>query len=177
MKTLILLFHPNITESRVNKRLIDELKKQDVPNVTVRDEYSVYPDGKIDVGYEQKLVEENDRIIFQFPLYWYSSPSLLKKWEDRVLLYGWAYGTDGDVLANKQLSLAISAGSPDESYHPYGAFGQTMDAIIAPFMATSRFVGAEFAKPFITTGVTNGLDDTQLAKRAAQYVQYIKAEQ
>ncbi len=41
-----------------------------------------YPDFIINVKREQELVENHDNIIFQFPLYWYSSPSLLKKWID-----------------------------------------------------------------------------------------------
>ncbi|PST49908.1 hypothetical protein COO72_00505 [Bifidobacterium callitrichos] len=44
--------------------------------------------GAVDVVAEQKLVEEHDRIVLQFPPYWYSSPAPLKEWEDKVLAYG-----------------------------------------------------------------------------------------
>ncbi|MGT2357467.1 NAD(P)H-dependent oxidoreductase [Staphylococcus aureus] len=44
----------------------------------MHDLYREYPDFIINVKREQELVENHDNIIFQFPLYWYSSPSLLK---------------------------------------------------------------------------------------------------
>lgn len=84
MKTTILLFHPNIQQSRVNKKL-SETASQDF---TVRNIYDLYPDGKIDFKKEQKVLENTDRIVLQFPMYWYSSPALLKEWEDVVLTYG-----------------------------------------------------------------------------------------
>lgn len=87
MKTLVLVFHPNLKgQSRVNAALAKAA--EELPNVTVRDEYALYSDGKIDVAAEQKAAEEADRIVFQFPIFWFSSPALLKEWEDKVLEHG-----------------------------------------------------------------------------------------
>ena len=55
--------------------------------------YDLYPDFKIDVAEEQKHLAAADRIILQFPFYWYSTPALLKQWQDDVLTYGWAFGS------------------------------------------------------------------------------------
>lgn len=52
MKTLVLLFHPNINQSRVNKAFIQKLEEQNDANITIRDEYAIYPDGRIDVNAE-----------------------------------------------------------------------------------------------------------------------------
>ena len=38
----------------------------------------VAPNWEFNIEEEQKLLVEHDRYIFQFPLYWYSSPPLLK---------------------------------------------------------------------------------------------------
>jgi len=46
---------------------------------------------------------EHDRIVLQFPMYWYSMPPLLKKWLDDVLTYNFAYGSKGDKLKGKDL--------------------------------------------------------------------------
>src|SRR4051812_28026550 len=105
MKTLVLVFHPDINNSRINRRLAEEMEKQ--ANVTVHRVYEAYPNEQIDVAAEQKLLEEHDRIVLQFPFYWYSTPPLLKKWEDEVLTYGWAYGSNGDKLRNKELLIAV----------------------------------------------------------------------
>ncbi|XP_019327592.1 PREDICTED: ribosyldihydronicotinamide dehydrogenase [quinone] isoform X2 [Aptenodytes forsteri] len=40
---------------------------------------------------EQKKVQEADLLIFQFPLYWFSMPAIMKGWMDRVLVQGFAH--------------------------------------------------------------------------------------
>jgi hypothetical protein len=76
MKTLIIVTHPEIEKSVINKRWIEELEKYP-EKYTVHQLYKAYPDGKIDVTKEQKLMESYDKIVFQFPFYWFSSPPLL----------------------------------------------------------------------------------------------------
>ena len=89
MKALVVQAHPNIEESRVNKRWREELAKH--PNdIEVHALYEEYPDWQIDVEREQRLLEAHALIVWQFPLYWYSCPPLLKKWLDDVFTYGWA---------------------------------------------------------------------------------------
>lgn len=88
-KILINLVHPNIEESVVNKKLLSSVKN--IPNVTVNNLYSKYPDFKIDVKLEQKLLLENDIILFQFPMYCFSSPLLLKEWFDVVFERGFSH--------------------------------------------------------------------------------------
>ena len=83
-KTLIIVAHPNIYQSTVNQIWADTLSK-DKEHYTVHNLYTVYPDGNIDVAVEQKLVEMHGTIIFQFPIYWFSCPPLLKQWLDSVL--------------------------------------------------------------------------------------------
>ncbi|XP_051826734.1 ribosyldihydronicotinamide dehydrogenase [quinone] isoform X2 [Antechinus flavipes] len=55
--------------------------------------YEAYKKGALssDVVEEQKKVQEADLVIFQFPLYWYSMPAIMKGWIDRVLCQGFAF--------------------------------------------------------------------------------------
>jgi glutathione-regulated potassium-efflux system ancillary protein KefF len=32
------------------------------------------------------------KIVWLTPVYWYSVPSMMKRWIDQVLALGWAYG-------------------------------------------------------------------------------------
>jgi hypothetical protein len=80
--TLVILSHPNISQSRLNKYLSQSL--QGVPGVTIRHLDAIYPDGVINPVDEQRALESHDHVILQFPLYWYSAPSLLKKYIDEV---------------------------------------------------------------------------------------------
>ena len=78
-KTLIILAHPNMADSRLNKALIEAIK--DEPHITIHDIYAHYKTAEnIDVKKEQELLISHERIVFQFPLYWFSTPGLLKDW-------------------------------------------------------------------------------------------------
>ncbi|MFV0536864.1 MAG: NAD(P)H-dependent oxidoreductase, partial [Dysgonomonas sp.] len=74
---------------------------------TIHQLYNLYPDEKIDVLKEQKLIEAHDKLILQFPMYWFNCPPLLKKWLDVVFTYGWAYGSKGNMLKGKKVALGI----------------------------------------------------------------------
>lgn len=65
MNTTVLVFHPHITESKVNAALAKAIEGTE--NVTVRYLYDIYPDGKINV--EQEQLAKADRIILQYPVY------------------------------------------------------------------------------------------------------------
>ncbi|QYK65468.1 MULTISPECIES: NAD(P)H-dependent oxidoreductase [Paenibacillus] len=169
MKTLVLVFHPNLSESRLNRRWTEEMDKQ--IGVTVHRVYEAYPNEEIDVKAEQELLEQHDRIIMQFPLYWYSSPSLLKKWEDTVLTYGWAYGSMGNKLHGKELMLAISIGGPEASYTPEGANRYTLPELLRPFQATSNMIGIRYLAPYVVYGVLQ-LSDEQVEQTAKAYPAY-----
>ncbi|MCO7179531.1 NAD(P)H-dependent oxidoreductase, partial [Streptococcus gallolyticus] len=79
-----------------------------------------------------KTLQQN--LIFQFPLYWYSSPSLLKKWIDEVIIYGWAYGSKGKrIFYNRKLGLAISAGVKKGEFTSMGKNKHTLTQMLTPF--------------------------------------------
>ncbi|KZE67052.1 MULTISPECIES: NAD(P)H-dependent oxidoreductase [Paenibacillus] len=170
MSTLVIVVHPDLAESRINKRWMQELEKQS--NVTVHNLYEVYPDEQINVAHEQKLLEEHDRIVLQFPFYWYSSPSLLKKWLDKVLTYGWAYGSEGGKLQGKELLIALSAASVEENYQHGGRNRYTIEELLRPFEATGHMIGVKLLPYFVQYGAAV-LTDEQLEQSAQKYVQAV----
>lgn len=170
MKTLVLVFHPNLSNSRLNRLWAEEMDKQ--AGVTVHRVYEAYPHEEIDVTAEQKILEEHDRIVLQFPFYWYSTPSLLKKWEDAVLTYGWAYGSTGNKLHGKELLLAVSVGASEDSYTPEGAFSYTLAELLRPFQATSNMIGTRYLAPYAAYGVMQ-LSDEQIERTVNDYLAYV----
>ena len=66
----ILLFHPLLHKSRVNRELIGSV--EDLEGVTIRMMYDLYPDFHIDVKEEQEICLKHDVIVWQHPFYWYS---------------------------------------------------------------------------------------------------------
>ncbi|MCI1748151.1 MAG: NAD(P)H-dependent oxidoreductase [Acidipropionibacterium sp.] len=177
MKTLVLVFHPNLSRSRINRRLMQEAQKaaDDGREVTVRDEYGLWGNGHIDVASEHAVMEQHDRIVLQFPFYWYSSPSLVKEWEDQVLEYGWAYGSAGDALHGKELIVAASVGAQAADYAGTGPVGHSVEELLSPFDATSRLIGITYRPPFLLKGVMN-FTDAQLEQGAKEYIDYILDE-
>ncbi|WP_130874972.1 NAD(P)H-dependent oxidoreductase [[Pseudopropionibacterium] massiliense] len=178
MHTTVLLFHPNLAASRVNARLAQAARgagSGDNP-VEVRDMYALYPDFHVDVAAEQAACEATDRIVLQFPMYWYSSPALLKQWQDDVLTYGWAYGSTGKALHGKEIALAVSPGAPASSYDHSGDAHYELHELLRPFQAMSNMVGTRFVTPFITAG-TLTLSDEDLEKQAESYTAWLTSEQ
>ncbi len=115
MKKLVIVTHPNLKASHINKSWMNELKKH--PNhFEINSLYDKYPDLNYDIDSEQSLLEAYDEIIFQFPLHWFSTPYALKKYIDEVFTYGWAFGPEGDKLKGKKVGLAISTGGVKDSY-------------------------------------------------------------
>ena len=80
---LILIAHPALHRSRINKTMLNQVTGLD--NITVQNLYESYPDFYIDVHREQALLLNTDLVVFQHPMYWYSAPPLLKLWQDVVL--------------------------------------------------------------------------------------------
>ncbi|MEK8204694.1 NAD(P)H-dependent oxidoreductase [Paenibacillus sp. FSL L8-0696] len=172
MKTLVILAHPGLENSRVNQRWKEELLLY--PNdITLHELYKEYPDWNINVPREQNLMEAYDHVIFQFPLYWYSYPPLLKKWFDDVLAYGWAYGSNGDKLNGKKLGLALSIGDKKENYQPEGSVSFIVDEVIAPFKASAKHVGAEALPYFAVFGASFQASDEEINTSAKEYITYI----
>lgn len=175
MKTLIVVAHPDRENSVVNRHWIQDL--QTSPELyTVHELYNAYPDGKIDVVREQKLLEEQDNIVLQFPIYWFSSPALLKQWQDDVLTYGWAYGAEsGYKMKGKNVALAVSAGIHLEDYAQDGRYQYSLDEVLRPFEITIKYVKSNYLSYFGFYGVESlgKLSSETLAQSAQEYRGFI----
>lgn len=144
-KVLLILAHPELKNSLANKTIINEVKN--LKNVQIRDLASLYPDFVIDVEAEQKELLGADLIIFQHPFYWYNVPPILKQWMDKVLSYGFAYGSTGDKLKGKDFLLSITIGGPEDSYSPEGYNNFTISELLTPLKQTSNLAGMNFLEP------------------------------
>jgi len=149
-KILILFAHPALQKSRIHKTLITSVKKVD--NVTLHDLYEEYPEFDIDAKREHKIIENHDVLIFQFPLYWYSTPSILKQWFDIVITFGWGFGPGAVALKNKKFLLVVSSGGPKKAYQPEGSNRHTLNQLLAPLEESAHFCQMEYLPPFVIHG-------------------------
>lgn len=170
MKTLVNAFHPQLANSRVNRRWLEALEGQ--ADITVNRLYERYPDWSIDVTREQALLREHDRIVFQHPFWWYSTPPLMKKWFDDVLTYSWAYGPGGVALQGKEWVSVISTGGPAESYQSGGYNNYSMSELLKPLQQTANLIGMKFLPPFILHGTVQ-IGDVEIDASAKSYLAHI----
>ena len=171
-RILVLFAHPAFERSRVHRRLAAAARAQH--GVTFHDLYEAYPDFDVDVRREQELLLAHDLIVLQHPLYWYSTPPLLKQWIDLVLEYGWAYGEHGTALRGKRMLSAISAGGSEASYGRSGSHYFTLGEVLAPLVQTARLCGFEPLPPFVLYG-THDLDAAAIARAADEYGRLLAA--
>ena len=169
---LILFAHPAMEKSRVNSRLAAAVK--DLDGVTFNDLYEQYPEFDVDVGREQELLTGADLVILQHPFFWYSTPALLKEWEDLVLEHGWAYGTEGTALQGKRILSAITAGGREEAYQREGHNRFTMAELLRPIEQTARLCGMDWLPPFAVHG-THRMSVEQMERHAADYRRAVEA--
>ena len=171
-QVLILFAHPAVRRSRVNRRLVEAVRG--LEGVTVHDLYEAYPDLHIDVAREQELLVRHDVVVLQHPFFWYSTPAILKEWQDLVLEHGWAYGRDGHALEGKTMLSAVTAGGPEEAYREDGSNRYTMRQLLAPIEQTAHLCGMAYLPPFVIHG-THGLKGDDFERSAADYRRVIVA--
>lgn len=100
-----------------------------------------------DVAEEQRKVLAADAVLFQFPLWWFGMPAIMKGWFDRVWAYGLAYGYrdagnlhrygDG-AFRGKRALLCVAAGGPAVDYAARGINGP-MEQLLFPITHGSLF--------------------------------------
>lgn len=172
-RVLILFAHPVLERSRVNRRLVDAVSG--LEGVTVNDLYERYPALDIDVAREQRLLSEHDVVIMQHPFYWYSSPAILKEWQDLVLEHGWAYGRDGHALVGKVMVSAVTTGGPALAYRTDGANRFTMRTLLSPFDQTAHLCGMRYLAPFVLHGTLRHDTAADVAPLARSYRRLVEA--
>lgn len=152
MKTLVLTAHPDLSNSRINRAWFEALS--DAENVTTLDLTAIGGANlQFDMEAEQALLLAHDRIVFQFPFYWYSAPPVLKAWLDQVLSNGFAYGPGGDRLQGRELLILVSTGGPEHSYHAGGYNSFSMDEFLKPYQQTAILAGMTYLRPFVSHGM------------------------
>lgn len=96
-----------------------------------------------DITAEQEKLLWADVVLFQFPLWWFSMPAIMKGWIERVYACGFAYGVgehsdcawgrrygDGN-LAGKRAMLMVTTGGWESHYSTRGING-AIDDILFP---------------------------------------------
>jgi NAD(P)H dehydrogenase (quinone) len=104
-----------------------------------------------DIDGEIGKVESCDLMIWQFPLWWFSVPGILKGWVDRVFAFDRVYGRgryyETGKNRGKRALLSLTTGSSANAYLPNGFNGE-IGAILRPIhRGMLQFVGFDVLRP------------------------------
>lgn len=107
-----------------------------------------------DLKAEMEKVVWADFLIFQFPLWWFGIPAILKGWVDRVFAVGFAYGGelgryDQGVFRGKRAMVSVTTGGGPGTFAADGLSGH-IDALLFPVQhGMLYYVGMDVLPPFI----------------------------
>lgn len=173
-KILVLFAHPAYSRSVVQRSLKKSISNLD--DITIHDLYATYPDFIINPDYEQRLLESHDIIIFQHPLFWYSTPSILKEWQDIVLEHHFAYGKGGDRLKNKIFFHVMSMGAGIDQYESGQLSDTDFKTLFTPTRLMARLTQMQWYPPFIVDGIIeHDISDRRLDFVSEEYRQVLIA--
>lgn len=106
-----------------------------------------------DIRAEVDKVKWADLIIFNFPIYWYGMPAIMKGWVDRVFVSGFCYGGrriyDRGGLKGKTAMLAVSLGGQPHMFGP-GAIHGELEVMLQPILrGMLGYVGLSVLPPYV----------------------------
>lgn len=127
-----------------------------------------------DIAAEQEKLRWADTVIFQFPLWWFSMPAIMKGWFDRVYANGFAYGVGehneqhwGDRygegnLSGKRAMLVVTTGGWESHYSPRGINGPIDDILFPIHHGILYYPGFDVLPPYLVYR-TSRVDDARFA--------------
>lgn len=131
-----------------------------------------------DLEEEIRKIEAADLVVFQFPLWWFGLPAILKGWVDRVFAMGRLYGGgrryETGMLRGKRALLSLTTGGPRETYIAGGANGDIMGILRPIHRGMLEFVGFDVLAPAIYYGPSR-VDDAQRRQWLAAHAARLKS--
>lgn len=132
-----------------------------------------------DIRAEQEKIARADTLVFQFPLWWFGPPAILKGWFDRILVQGFAFGLrdpEGQVrrygdggLVGKRGLVVTSVGARESAFGPRGIHGQVDEVLFPVLHGVMWYTGVAAVPPMVVYGA-----DRATETEAAAYGQELR---
>jgi glutathione-regulated potassium-efflux system ancillary protein KefF len=163
---LMIFAHPYPDRSIANRKLLEAVEGLD--GVSIRSLYDMYPMFDIDVSAEQAALRQASVLVLQHPMYWYSVPSLLKHWFDKVLARGFAYGQGGEALWGKRCFWVVTTGGDEQAFGSHGMHNRPFQEFSPVIEQTALFCGMRWEEPLVVYGA-HRLSESELGLAAHAY--------
>ena len=172
MKTMVVISHPTIQTSSSQQFFLATLKGEEA--VTVRQIDEVWSERKPHFTRETEekaLVESGaQRLILQFPMYWYQAPAVMKEWIDTVMSKSATFAKQ-----IKELGIVVTLGVKEEAFRAGGKEQFTISELLRPFQALANAMSWNYLPNF----EVHQFDyKTEVAKQVllVEYLQYVTKE-
>jgi putative NADPH-quinone reductase len=169
---LIVLAHPAFNKSFANKTIIEELEHSNL-DIEVRHIQNLYPDYSINAKAEQEALLRHQTIVFQYPIYWYNMPAILKHWFDVVFEYQFAYGSNGDKLKGRNFVPSFTVGAPEREYTTLGDHHFRVYEFCKSLEQTAYYTQMNYMEPiyFHGTSLAAGYTEEDVKNKAKDHAQ------
>lgn len=124
-----------------------------------------------DIASEMDKLEQADRVILHFPIWWFGPPAILKGWTDRVLVHGATHTVDArfdsGLCRGKKVLICTTLGASEDESGVDGKEGN-IDMLLWPLAYTMRYLGMTVLQPRLIFGVHGyfeGVEETALQER------------
>jgi NAD(P)H dehydrogenase (quinone) len=120
-----------------------------------REQTAAYEAGRLsaDIQAEIEKLKRADLVIFQFPVWWFGMPAILKGWADRVFARGFAYlpgrKYDTGMFKGKLAMVAATTGTSADTYAPDGIDGDILTVLWPIHNGLLRYAGFDVLPPFV----------------------------
>ena len=164
-----------ISEGRFNRSLVDAAESllgdsHDIRKTLIEDGY--------DIEEEHEKWLWADSVVLQFPVFWFSCPSILKAYMDAVYLRkvfydrGTPYGTGG-LLTDKTYMLSTTWNAPEEAFDDpetfYGGFD--VDEALVAMHKAHQYIGMQPLPSFTVHNVIVSPDFEAERERFLEHLQ------
>lgn len=168
---LIVSGHTDLNDSAANKRILEILAEK-LPESRQVHLDRLYPDFVINAAAEQEKLLWADVIVLQFPVFWFSAPSILHRWMEQTFLHGFSHGSTGDKLRGKKLVISYTTGAPAEAMN--------WDEFFLSFKAAAQFTGMEYCGSVSTGSVSYDMRSdaallAEINRKAAEHAERLVA--
>lgn len=131
-----------------------------------------------DPAEEIEKFKRADRVIFQYPVFWFMMPSSLKKYIDEVYAYGAFFGFSdgpygsGGLMTGKKFMLSTTWNAPEHAFSNPDAFyeGMSRDQVLTGMRKTQQFCGLEELPHFSCHDIIHAPDFERDRKRLTAHL-------
>ncbi len=111
-----------------------------------------------DIATEVARLEACDLLVFQFPIWWFGLPAILKGWVDRVFVMGRIYGGgrvyDTGRFRGRRAMLSLTTGAPEDAWIDGGRHGDIHGVLRPIHRGVFQYLGFDVLAPQVSCSVS-----------------------